>query len=308
MGSEKKSYSEPLLLLKNTDDVKVIDSLSIWDLQAFKNSDFSNFNLEGYPELVSECFDDVELLLDSKINQIEKFVQEKNEKDLETEYSFIHAEYDWKIKTQRKKKQIYTDKGQNYLIASVDAKISELKGELRDILDKRKKSKNVSFKVCGPLNIALLIPETEEYKSGSGTQSIEAFLKLQQLKREIELKGMELVIKHEVEHGRKPEDVSAEMYLGYDIISKSKNETRYIEVKSFSTENPIEISSNEWRMSSHFREDYYLYIIQHVSGEPKLTIIRDPYENISKYVNKVEIKDFKIILKKLDNGIPTLCE
>jgi len=112
---------------------------------------------------------------------------------------------------------------------------------------------------------------------------------------------MKIVCHYEKIHGRNPEDVSKETVRGYDILSTSKNEKRHIEVKSFSTTNPIQISSNEWRVASQLREDYYLYVVENISRVPdsQLAIVPDPYMNLEKYVRKVPIEDYKMVIDKL---------
>ena len=116
---------------------------------------------------------------------------------------------------------------------------------------------------------------------------------------------MKIVCRYERDHGRSPEDVSKETVRGYDILSKSKIEKRHIEVKSFSTTNPIQISSNEWRVASQLREDYYLYVVENISKDPNTQPIPipDPYLNLEKYVRKVPIEDYKMVIDKLPEDV-----
>lgn len=307
-GLGKEIYAEPIILLKTPDETKILDSVWIWSMESLSTDDQTQINYDDYSVLIKESIDDTEIELSDKIDEIKKYVNTKNENDIETEYNFIRSEFDWKVKNQNKKKQIYTDKGQNYLLGEVDKVIRELKNQLRAINTDKDKAKHIDYKVCGPINIALLIPEIEVVKAGKSSISLEQFLSLQQRKRKVELAGMDYVLKYEKERGRNPQDVSHEMYRGYDIVSKSPTETRYIEVKSFSTTGPVEISSNEWRMSSHYREKYYLYVVQNTSIEPELFVIPDPFENLKNYVQVKEIKDYKMILVDLSAEMKALAE
>lgn len=130
---------------------------------------------------------------------------------------------------------------------------------------------------------------------------------LVKLKKQIEDIGMKKAWKYEEDHHRKPEDVSSEFYRGYDILSTSNSETRHIEVKalakSLAETNPVQIQSNEWRIASQLREDYYLYIVQNALTNPTLAIIKNPYENLEKYIKKVPIQDYKMTLDKLPEDI-----
>lgn len=304
----KEIYAEPIILLKTCDGTEILDSMWIWNMESFDTGIKLQIDYSDYSSLIEESFTDVEIDLSNKISEIEKYVYKKNENDIETEFNFILAESDWKVKNQNKKKQIYIEKGQNYLLPEVDSAIKKLKNELKETYANKDKAKRIGSKICGPINVAFLVPEIEVVQNGKAPISPEKFIQIQQRKREVELAGMEYVAKYEKDHGRNPQDVSHEMYRGYDILSKSSTETRYIEVKSFSTTNPIEISSNEWRMASHYGENYYLYVVQNTSNTPELFVIQDPFVNLKDYVFIKEITDFKIVLSGLNDDIKVLSE
>ena len=96
------------------------------------------------------------------------------------------------------------------------------------------------------------------------------------VRRRVELAGMVESMRYEKMHGREPIDVSAEM-LGYDIKSRGGGgETRYIEVKSFSTSGSLELTPHEWQMARRLNRDYWLYIVEDATTSPKLTPVRNP--------------------------------
>jgi superfamily II DNA or RNA helicase len=93
---------------------------------------------------------------------------------------------------------------------------------------------------------------------------------------EIEAIGMQVAMQYEREHGRNPEDVSAEN-VGYDICSTSPSgEVRYIEVKARATTGAIVLTPNEWLMAQRFGEEYWLYIVENAAAQPRLRIIQNP--------------------------------
>jgi len=104
----------------------------------------------------------------------------------------------------------------------------------------------------------------------------------------IEKIGMELSMEHERKQGRNPKDVSNQN-LGYDIKSTSKNETRYIEVKSRKNETNIQLTKNEWTKAKRFQDKYWLYIIYNATTNPKLIKIQNPTKKL-KPTKKEEIK------------------
>jgi hypothetical protein len=97
---------------------------------------------------------------------------------------------------------------------------------------------------------------------------------------DIEAVGMQTAIAYERDHGRTPQDVSAEN-LGYDIRSLAPDGTvRYIEVKARATTGPIVLTPNEWVMAQRLGNDYWLYVVEY-AGErhgrtPVLYTIQNP--------------------------------
>jgi superfamily II DNA or RNA helicase len=93
---------------------------------------------------------------------------------------------------------------------------------------------------------------------------------------EIEAIGMQVAMQYEREHGRNPEDVSAEN-VGYDIRSTSPSgELRYIEVKARATTGAIVLTPNEWLMAQRLGEEYWLYVVENAATQPRLRIIQNP--------------------------------
>ena len=298
-GRDREIYAEPVLLSQTADEGKNLDPLAVWDCSGYDSDQALAIESDYYLKAITDLSIDPEFTLKEYIEKTEAFVREKHDKDLEREYNFTFAEYNWKIKNQKQKQEKYEQTGQNYLIESVSNTISRLKQELKSLREENQDSRNIRWKLCGPIDVALLVPPSTQ--KNWNPKDEQARIDLEKLKKEIELKGMGVVCRYEREHGRTPEDVSKETVRGYDILSKSKNEKRHIEVKSFSTTNKIQISSNEWRVASQLREDYYLYVVENVSKEPdsQLSIIPDPYLNLEKYARKVPIEDYKMVLDKV---------
>jgi len=294
----KEIYAEPVLVRITEKETAALDPLAIWEMGGDAGDAPQTVDRAHYQKLFNDAVTNPELALHEYLPPLETFVRNKNEKDLEREFNFIYSEFNWKIKNQQNKKEKYLEAGQNYLIETVETRIQTLKKEYREILQNNNRAKNISWKLCGPVNLALLVPPE---KHAPEPLSEEERIRVEKLKKEIELKGMDIVMEWERNHGREPQDVSKETVRGYDILSKSKNELRHIEVKSFSTTNPIQISSNEWRVASQLREDYYLYVIENISSDPDPTPvpIPDPYTKLAPFIKKITIEDFKMVLDKV---------
>ncbi|GAI99151.1 unnamed protein product, partial [marine sediment metagenome] len=115
---------------------------------------------------------------------------------------------------------------------------------------------------------------------------------------EVEQIGMETAIKYETEHGRLPEDVSAED-LGFDIRSKDKKgNIRYIEVKARAHEGLISLTPNEWFKAKRFKDEYFLYSVMNARANPVLYIAQDPVNTLDAD-QKAEVVRYIIHLEEI---------
>ncbi len=111
---------------------------------------------------------------------------------------------------------------------------------------------------------------------------------------EIEEIGMQIAMEYEISQGRIPQDVSKENF-GFDIRSKGKYETRYIEVKARADTGDVALTPNEWFKAKRFKEQYWLYVVENAATNPTLYLIQNPAESLQ--INeKIEIVRF--IIKK----------
>jgi hypothetical protein len=99
---------------------------------------------------------------------------------------------------------------------------------------------------------------------------------------------------YEKRQQKMPNDVSKE-FRGYDIKSAGMHETRYIEVKAFAESGVVEMTENEWIMATKLKENYWLYVVEHVVQPEKrrLNLIQNPSEKFKKY----EIMSIQIRIK-----------
>ena len=115
---------------------------------------------------------------------------------------------------------------------------------------------------------------------------------------EVERIAMEYAKKYEIEHGRKPDDVSK--YKHYDIESrdpKTNEVLRYIEVKGKADNDiQVELTETEYEYARKLGKKYWLYIVYNISTKPEIKTIQDPINNVEwseKYDKRFVVKEIK---------------
>ncbi len=101
----------------------------------------------------------------------------------------------------------------------------------------------------------------------------------EQVKKAVEMAGMDAVIRYEKKNERQVRDVSMYNY-GYDIISLGISEVRHIEVKSFTKSGTVEITYPEWRTACEDQEKYWLYVVENALENPIVHTIKNPFKNL----------------------------
>ena len=186
-------------------------------------------------------------------------------------------------------KKKYGLKSLNYLIVQLD-------GDLISLYDRRAKGENVDRLVRNKqeqkqdyednlktleLTIAQegrLTPSTPNYVGAIRVIPAPTEDPAMKSDPEIEGIGMEVTMRYERQHGRAPEDVSAEN-LGFDVRSTDQGgEKRYIEVKARTGLGAVALTRNEWFKAKQFKSDYFLYVVLNAGTQPILYIIQNPAE------------------------------
>ena len=229
-------------------------------------------------------------------------------KERAQEYAISAVErYKQEIFKERKRqaeiKRKYGIKSLEYLIGELDAELAELyerqaEGEKVDLAIRNKEERKRQYEE------ALKTLEKEIEQEVSLTISMPKFAGAVFVKpaasedmisdEEIEKIGMDVAMEYERNQGREPEDVSKEN-LGFDIRSKGKEGTRYIEVKARADEGQVTLTPNEWFKAKRFKEQYWLYVVVNATTNPTLYIIKNPAENL-KVQEKIEIVRFIVSL------------
>jgi hypothetical protein len=208
-------------------------------------------------------------------------------------------------------KEKYGIKSLEYLILKLDGELITLydrkdKGENVDLAIRNKEErkaeyekalKNLKIQIQRETSLTMTMPR---FMGSIRVKPSEKINHAMQSDAEIERIGMEIAIKHEIENGRTPEDVSSQ-YLGFDIRSTDKDSiVRYIEVKARAESGDIALTQNEWFKAHRFKEDYYLYVVYNASTSPELFVIQNPAVNLNAH-EKIEVVRYIIGTQDISN-------
>lgn len=249
------------------DDAESIPPSILWDLEEAKDYEIN----------------DPGISLDSLKSRITTQVVS----DLEAYKAEIFKERD----RQTKIKEKYGIRSLNHLILKLDGDLIDLnerkeRGEnVEIVIINKQQRKNEYEKSLAELtkmlgkekSLSINMPRFVGIINVSPPEKVNPAMKSD---KEIELKAMEEVMKHERSMNRTPEDVSVQN-LGFDIRSKDEEgNVRYIEVKGRAHFSDVALTQNEWFKAQRFNDEYFLYAVLNVSKDPKLFIIQNPSKRV----------------------------
>lgn len=109
--------------------------------------------------------------------------------------------------------------------------------------------------------------------------------------------GMNAVMKYECERAASPtaqgqiSDCSTHN-CGYDVESFD----RKIEVKSHKTSGSIILTDHEWQTAHRLRDEYWIYVVEHVFEKPRITMIQNPSVKFTNTIEKIKRNQFQWIV------------
>jgi superfamily II DNA or RNA helicase len=190
---------------------------------------------------------------------------------------------------------------QKYGVKSLDKLIVDLDGELIELYARRERRENVDLAIRNKEDQKRKYERSKQEledvisKEQNLTMSMPVFLGIVRVRpaarveeamqrdEEIERLGMDIVMAHERQAGREPEDVSKQN-LGFDVRSKDKaGNVRCIEVKARAGIGPVAMTQNEWFKAQRLANDYYLYVVWNVARDPntKPIVIQNPAQSLT---------------------------
>ncbi|MEM2292467.1 MAG: helicase-related protein [Nitrososphaerota archaeon] len=278
-GKGQERDGRIIALLYSDGKIINIDPRSIWDLEPiYKEQEVdSKTIMEGKIEAEKKLS---ELIMQIKAENTEKIEEIKNKtRDIIITYYSKRID-DIYRKINEYKQKIRESPHYSKLIAKEENTINILKKEL----DSKLREMATGFEIHAFFELVGIAQITE--KTGAD------------LKRIVELKGVEAVLEYERSRAKSPEeiskikDVSLE-YRGYDVESFD----RVIEVKSLSETGPVEMTSHEWETAARMKEVYWLYIVENVLKQPKIYTIQNPSEKFRSIVKKIPKIDYRYMIE-----------
>lgn len=281
---KKEVYAELVIVFKDKNGFKIMDPLQLWDMYSYKE-DISTEKIESLIDSID--LSDLENAMESHLQDLNKFALEKHQKDLELDLKRINADFECKIAIEERNIRKAKENGQTFLIPGHDDNINVLRSEHQRIISELEVSSNIHWNLCAPLCYGIVLKSVKETGISQANE---------EMKKKVEMAGVEYVIKNEENSGRKVlyNSLDKEDFRGYDLLTKSDIEERLIEVKSFKSSGNIILTSSEWRVASENPENFYLYVVFNALSNPKLIKLIDPYNNLQNVVHIVPKEDYTI--------------
>lgn len=264
------------------EDIAEVDTKVIWEFEDF--ADKFDGETTKYINNVIERIDVMQKKTEGEaVKRIEDALnkaKERRKHDINIKNKDAEEYFDKRIKISKKRIDKYVSRSfledMSIAIRGEETKIKNYKEKLREVEENLKREGSILPEAPELLSIAIVLPKNKVlYKGGQIDE---------ETKRIVESEGMKLVMDYEKRQQRMPNDVSKE-FRGYDIKSTGKHETRYIEVKAFAESGIVEMTENEWIMATKLKENYWLYVVEHVMQPEKrrLNLIQNPSEKFKKY-------------------------
>ena len=253
---------------RQTGEVREVDPRMLWELQPLPDNTL----------LPDELFDALRIADETTrtfaLNCLQSILaeaRERRERETAIKERWLQMSFDALIKEANDKLFAYrrrAEEGEDMRLAiqQEEENLKALVREQKERMDELAKERKLMPTEPQLEAVALIVPKTLVAKPTDEDE---------EAKRRVEEAGMKVAMEYEREHGRQPEDVSNQ-FLGYDIVSCSETEVRYIEVKSFATTGTVELTPHEWQMAERLQDTYWLYIVEDALTEPKLHTIQNP--------------------------------
>lgn len=234
----------------------------VWDLVPGKK-----LPAKGYDQLLERRDEIIELAFE-KLDEHREQITERREREAEVRKNYavkslnsLIAESSARIMRYRKKEREGEDMERP--IGQEKRRKDELVQRRSEILRETELEKSITYDNPKVFTAIAVIPYPRSKEEGMYRDE------------EVERIAMDLAMKYEKAHDRKPVDVS-EQNLGYDVKSTSDGEVRYIEVKGRAGEGQIALTTNEWMKAKRLRAEAWLYIVTNTKSNPAFYIINDP--------------------------------
>jgi superfamily II DNA or RNA helicase len=273
-----------------THETREVDPRMLWELESLPEN-------IPFPEVPTSALDAASQASQQQaVEQLSAFLKEalhRRERECSIKERWLEESYNQLIQESQSKLFHYhrrKDAGEDmdFAIRQEEESLKTLMREKSDRLNELKKEREVLAREPEAVAVALILPKASLMP--------ELPVQTEETKQNVEDAGMQVAMKYERRHGREPKDVSKE-FRGYDILSTSPAETRYIEVKAFATTGPLELTPHEWQMAERLQDAYWLYVVENALDAPRLHPIQNPAAGLSPQpvtgVVKLVIKNWK---------------
>lgn len=268
---------EKILFLFHNEDgtIDEVNGGSLWSYEATENTEMNADKIFGFYGRADNHADKVLKLFDNNIRTKINSVR-KNTESIAREY---HGRENEEIESKIREYKQRRHEGPH--IESLITQQKKRQKKLQTLLDTKlfdiKTESDIS---CNKelMGVALVIPDDNA-----------------SIRNRVGDKGEKMVYEYEKSQAKTEgereyvKDVSRQD-SGYDIESFGG---KCIEVKSFENTGTPTLTSHEWETAKRIGDDYYLYVVENVFGEWKMSTFRNPYKIFSDEIIEKEVTEYR---------------
>ena len=275
-GDSRQRDMKIIALFEQSDGViRQVDDRSVW---TYKDSDKS-LNLDFLASACKRMEPQIDIVAQKQKNGIDHKLSEIKKKSI----SACTRDYADRIGNLE---QGITELEQKNIGPHIEKIIESKKREIAALRNQSKKKKEAlisSYNTSAEIDLIGLAQITAD----DGAD----------IRLRIDEKGMKAVL--ESEKSRAPDDESlrhiedcSKKNCGYDVVSFD----RKIEVKSHRKSGSIMITDHEWNTAKRLQDEYWLYVVEDVFEDPRITRIQNPAERYRDSIEKIPTKQFRLIV------------
>ena len=285
----RQTTKEEILCLFQNEDGKIdrVDPRSLWDYERAEDADSDTDHMLRFYERAEKCASTYVKEFESDETDRMRKIRKNYERGTDKYFAKANNDLDEKIRDRK------NNISEGPHIERQIKLLEKEKEDLKNSYNQRVQGGKVKYDIRGMMELVGIAWVTSDIESN--------------IRREVEVAGQEAVIDHEMDRAGTPEDRErvldvSDRDCGYDVDSF---DGRCIEVKSFKITGNPQITSHEWETAQRMKDNYWLYIVENATTEPKITKFQNPVKTFGDTVQMEKVLAYRYVVGDWKKKPPT---